>query len=240
MSESTSRQDMLSKVQKLLAKAESVAGTPEADTLNAKAFELIAKYGIDETQARQRTGEGPAPIQFAEFVITGQYQWEQIRLFHALAEALHCSPLTDGRDPNQRKQIVWGVAVHIERLRVLFATLMPQMLAGASRVQPHPGARVGTKAYRTTWMRGFRGAIKDRLTAAEKTAADQAAPGTALVLVDDAQRAETTMRTQFAGRIRTTKTTFRHDQQAADMGSAAGHRVDLGQTGLHGQRAIGR
>jgi len=40
------------KVGKLLRQAEDVAGTPEEQVFLAKAFELMAKYGIDESEAR--------------------------------------------------------------------------------------------------------------------------------------------------------------------------------------------
>lgn len=238
--QATTRQDMFDKVRKLLAKAANVAGTPEADVLNAKAFELIAKYGIDETAARERAGEGPAPIEVTEFLLTGQYQREQAKLLGILSRALHCAPLDDGRIPGRNKTIVYGTASHIERLRVLFATLMPQMLAGAARVRPDDGAWVGTKAYRTSWMRGFRGIVNERLTAAENSAADESEPGTALVLVNDAKRADSAMRGDYAGQIVQTRSRARHDARAAAAGAAAARRVNLGQTGVGGRRALGR
>ncbi|WP_280186312.1 MULTISPECIES: DUF2786 domain-containing protein [Nocardia] len=233
------RADMLDKVRKLLAQAENVAGTPEADVFNAKAFELIAKYGIDETAAREQSGRGPAPIEMVEFLITGQYQTQQAALLHVLAKALHCAPLSDGRIPGRNNQLVYGTTGHIERLRVLFATLMPQMLAGAARVRPHQGARVGTKAYRTSWMRGFAATVDERLTAAENNAATESEPGTALVLVNDSKRAVAAMHDEFGGQIKKTVSRVRHDNAAAAAGAAAARRVNLGQTGLNGRRALG-
>jgi len=233
----TARHDMLDKVRKLLAKAENVAGTPEADVLNAKAFELIAKYGIDETAARERNGEGPAPIEIARFAISGQYQREQSFLLHILSRALHCKPLMlDGNESH----VVYGTAGHIERLRVLFATLMPQMLAGASRVRPHYGAQVGVKAYRMSWMRGFYLEVGSRLEEAEGTAAKESEPGTALVLMDDAKRAEAALQADHGGQMRDVTSRSRHDGSAAAAGAAAGQRVNLGQTGVTGRRTLGR
>lgn len=237
------RTDMLDKVRKLLAQAENVAGTPEADVFNAKAFELIAKYGIDETAAREQNGQGPAPIEMAEFLITGQYQSQQATLLQVLAKALHCAPLGDRRIPGRNIQLVYGTTGHIERLRVLLATLTPQMLLGAARVRPHQGARVGTKAYRTSWMRGFAVTVHERLTAAENNAADESEPGTALVLVNDSKRAVAAMHGEFGGKIKTTVSRVRHDADAAAAGAAAASRVNFGQsgqTGLNGRRALGR
>ncbi|WP_051164442.1 DUF2786 domain-containing protein [Nocardia testacea] len=240
MTETITRQDMLDKVRKLLAKAESVAGTPEADVLNAKAFELIAKYGIDETAARQRAGEGPASIEVADFVISGQYQREQTYLLHLLAKALHCSPLWDAANSayGTRRNLVYGTAGHIERLRIVYAMLMPQMLAGAARVRPPADAQVGVKAYRMSWMRGFYGTVESRLRKAESRASEASEPGTALVLVDDYKRAEAAMESS-SDDIRSTRSRSRHSAAAAALGAAAGERVNLGQTGVAGRLAIG-
>ncbi|MBB1017047.1 DUF2786 domain-containing protein, partial [Dietzia sp. DQ11-71] len=38
----------MDRVRKLFAKAESVAGTPEAEVLLERAYALLAKYGVDE------------------------------------------------------------------------------------------------------------------------------------------------------------------------------------------------
>ncbi|MFI5778155.1 DUF2786 domain-containing protein [Nocardia sp. NPDC051570] len=232
-----SGQDMFDKVRKLLAKAESVAGTPEADALTAKAFELIAKYGIDEAQARQRSGQGPAPIEMARFTLGGQYQREQAFLFHILARELHCEPLMLG---DYSSQIAYGTAGHIERLRVLFATLCPQMLAGAARQRPNSHASVGVKAYRMSWMRGFYTGVGARLREAESTAATESEPSAALVLMDDAKRAAAAFEAENSGQYADVKHRSRHDSNAASAGAAAAQRVNLGQTGVGGQRALSR
>ncbi|WP_280276601.1 DUF2786 domain-containing protein [Nocardia wallacei] len=232
----TTRQDMLDKVRKLLAKAESVAGTPEADVLNAKAFELIAKYGIDETAARANAGEGPAPIEMVRFSLNGQYLREQAFLFQILAAALHCEPMMLN---DYSLQVAYGTAGHIERLRVLFATLAPQMLAGAARQRPTRYATVGVKAFRMSWMRGFYTEIGARLREAESTAAAESGTGTELVLLDDAKRAMAALDAEHSGLYADVSRRSRHDGDAADAGAAAAQRVNLGQAGVGGRRAIG-
>jgi|GEM_PF-4514153 len=112
--------------------------------------------------------------------------------------------------------------------------------AGAARVRPPYGAIVGIKAYRTSWMRGFRTTMTERLSDAEETAANSE-PGTALMLVDDARRAAAARDTEYGGQIETPRQSrVRHHKVAAEAGSAAAQRVDLGQTGVRGRRAIGR
>ncbi|MBL1080259.1 DUF2786 domain-containing protein [Nocardia sp. 2] len=231
-------QDMLDKVRKLLAKAASVAGTPEAEALNAKAFELIAKYGIDEAQARQQSGQEPAQIERAEFQIAGQYVAQQRALLNRLALALHCAPVRDRRD-GQETMAVYGVPAHTARVRVLFASLMPQMLAGAARVPIRGSSAAQTRQVRKSWMYGFYCEISARLTGAETRAAEISAPGTALVLVDDAQRADAAMRAEI-GKVVKRRSQARYYATHAEMGAAAAKRVDLGQTGLGSRRALGR
>ncbi|MGW4241843.1 DUF2786 domain-containing protein [Nocardia sp. NPDC004722] len=234
----TPSHNILDKVRKLLAKAESVAGTPEADALNAKAFGLIAKYGIDEAQARQQTAQGPAPIETAEFRLVGQYRTQQAALLGVLAHALHCVPIKHrpGGEPHVR---LYGVAGHLTRVKVLFATLMPQMLAGAHWVSSYGGTPAATRKVRASWMLGFYAGIGTRLTAAETTAAEDSEPGTALVLVDDKQRAEATVRAELRGKLRTARSRATHSADAVSLGAAAARRVDLGQTGIGGRRALG-
>ncbi|GAB2554811.1 DUF2786 domain-containing protein [Nocardia heshunensis] len=232
--------DMLDKVRKLLTKAERVAGTPEADALNSKAFALIAKYGIDEAQARQRkTEQGPAPIETAEFRLIGQYQPQQAQLLNILSTAMHCVAIKHrrGGDPQIR---LYGVAAHLTRVQVLFATLMPQMLAGARWMSSAAGTPARTRKVRASWMFGFYTEIGERLTAAETTATEDSEPGTALVLVDDQQRADTIMRAEFSGQLRTTRSRATYSADAAGLGAAAARRVNLGQTGIGGRRALER
>jgi hypothetical protein len=238
----TTRDAMLEKVRKLFAKADNVAGTPEADIFNAKAYDLIAKYGIDETAARERAGEGPAPITTVDVTIMAPYVTEQRTLLQVLARALHCSPLYMPTRGNRAlyRDIIVGTAMHTDRVQILYSMLMPQMLAGAAGVSPHEGSRVGIKAYRRSWMRGFINEVGNRLAAAEKTAAD-AQPGTGLVLLTDAKRAEAQLKADIkadGGRIGSIKSKNWHDETAHGMGKAAGSKVNLGGTAVNGARAL--
>ncbi|WP_052071022.1 DUF2786 domain-containing protein [Rhodococcoides fascians] len=233
---------MLDKVRKLLAQADDVAGTPEADAFNAKAFELIARYGIDETEARQRAGQGPAPIEVADFTIAGKYQTEQINLLHYLASALHCEAMwikTRRDSLAGDRHVVYGTAMHIERVRILFSTLMPQMMAGAANAEANPW--VSTQVWRRSWMRGFAATVHDRLAEAEKSATVDADAGTALVLVDDRKRASQKMYADAEGsKISQIKSKAQYAAAAGRAGSEAASKVDLGGASLRGSRALGR
>ena len=227
------RQDMLDKVRKLLAKAESVAGTPEADVFTAKAFELMSKYGIEEAEARQRRGEGPAPIDRSEFHLRGSYVKQQRTLLHNLAITLRCD--TIGMSNNML--YAYGTAADRERLTVLFSALLPQMLAGSKK--QIRGRASATTVARRSYMLGFISAVCDRLRGAEADAAAEADRETALVLLDDYARAQAALRSDFP-RTREIKTRTRVDYSAHGAGSEHGSRVDVGGTRLRGQLALGR
>jgi hypothetical protein len=230
---------MLDKVRKLFAKAESVAGTPEADIFNAKAYDLIAKYGVDETAARERAGEGPAPIVTVDITLTGPYITQQRGLLQSIAKSLHCAPLWMSRKTGPDRDIIVGTSNHTDRVQVLFSMLMPQMLAGAAKVRPHAGSTVGVKPYRRSWMLGFLNEVDTRLGAAEKSAADEQ-PGTGLVLLSDAKRADQQLRAELTPGSRIVSRATRHgyDGHAANKGREAGANVNLGGTGIGGARAL--
>jgi hypothetical protein len=235
------RHDMLDKVRKLFAKAESVAGTPEADTFNAKAYALISKYGIDETAARERAGEGPAPIITIELTLSGAYITQQRYLLQALATALHCAPVyIKDRTFGTTRDFVTGTANHTDRVQVLFSMLMPQMLVGAGNVRPPAGSRASTATYRRSWMTGFLKTVETRLAGAEAAAAEEQ-PGTGLVLLTDAKRAEAQLRADAmarGGRVVAKRSRSQHDENAAGMGAKAGASVNLGGTALGERLAL--
>jgi hypothetical protein len=234
----------LEKIRKLFAQAADVAGTPEADVFNARAFDLLARYGIDEAEARRSTDTGPAEVRLVELTPNGAYLTQQIDLLTMLARSLHCYPLVDVRQQPKRV-LVWGIEQHTARVQLLWSMLMPQMLAGAARMRPEPGSYTGVKVYRTSWMRGYIHEIGRRLTNAEQQAAEQStAPGMALELVTDASRAKQEGKDFIAGltgvTLSTTRTRGQHSRDAAERGRAAGARANLGQTGLGSRRALGR
>lgn len=229
----------LDKIRKLFAQAQDVAGTPEADAFNLRAFDLLARYGIDEAEARRTSGTGLVGVRCVELVPTGPYVPSQVGLLTGIAGSLHCYTLRQRRPD---RVLVWGVAGHVTRVKLLWSVLVPQMLAGAGRMRPEPGERVAVKVYRSSWMRGFTGEIERRLSGAERHAAAQSrAPGMELELITDADRAaraaQEWARSQ-GKKIVTPRSRLQHSRTASEHGRNAATRVDLGQTGLGSRRAL--
>lgn len=206
---------MQDKVAKLLRQAEDVAGTPEEAVFQAKAFELISKYGIDMAQV-QATKEGldsaelPDAIRVDIFV-TGKYVAQQALLLHGIANALHCKTVysTIAGDNSQRVT-VFGVKRHIDRVQFLWDILRPQMLRLVEKVRPEkvvpqwdyyldrPKSTAGqTKSYRRAWIAGFAQTVAERVRAEENKALTADTGGALVLFRGDKERAALALRDAF-------------------------------------------
>ncbi|MBB0990517.1 DUF2786 domain-containing protein, partial [Dietzia sp. SLG510A3-40A3] len=114
-----SSEKALDRVRKLFAKAESVAGTPEAEVLLERAYALLAKYGVDEALARTGPDTAAAEVAVIDHVISGSYQPDQVGLVAALAAAMHCRAVTSARGDGTRVVHIVGVRRHVERVGML-------------------------------------------------------------------------------------------------------------------------
>ncbi|UAK38425.1 DUF2786 domain-containing protein [Gordonia bronchialis] len=245
MTENKDDQKILNRVRALLEKARNVAGTPEADAFNAKAFELIAKYGIDaEVAARKRIDRNidDSKLIAATFTFTN-FATQRIELLWAIAGSLHCAGIVITQD-GKRAVKIFGVARHIRRVKLLHPLLSAQMLAGASKVLPADIRQAGAiNEQRANWMKGFADGVELKIREIEQAAirqADMNAGDTSMAVArkSDMQRAWDALAKQYPMRGRG----FRGTQRGAGYseGRAAGSQVDVGQTrvGAGAQRAL--
>lgn len=209
------------KVAKLLRQAEDVVGTPEEAVFQAKAFELMAKYGIEQASVDAAVrGLDVSDLRNAiKWVvkIEGKYAAAQMQLLHNIALALHSRTVySKNRYSKELHMHVYGVSDHIERIKMLWAILQPQMMRLVDSVRPDYDLR-GTeyrysydtneyqqvrttgagklRAYRRSWIAGFGSTVGQRLRSEENKALVHAESSGALVLFrNDAERAELAMR----------------------------------------------
>lgn len=244
---------MLAKIRGLLAKADRTDNAAEAETFREKAFELLAKYGIDEAMAtRGGTTEEDVEgnkLKAVTFTVRDAYAEERILLIWGIARSLHCAGIRLDVDKVQ----IWGVTRHVRRVRFLYDLLHSQMVSEASRARPKNPFAVGLNTmtgdvknvtqYRADFMLGFSNRVSDRLRAQEARAAgmyDGTNGGSeaALMLADDYNRALAAMRKRYpntsAGKART------GHGEGYGAGQAAGNRADVGNTRVGGTKvAIG-
>jgi hypothetical protein len=215
---------MLSKVRKLLAKAEDPACTPaEAEACNAKAAELIAKYGVD--RALLAAGD-PTSDQVGDRVVDvpAPYARDKADLLAGVAGALRCRSVR-WRSEDGFATHLFGFASDLERVEVLYTSLLVQAAYGmAAAVVPkweHPAA------FRRSWLEGFRWGVIQRLRAAEQRAAEGAAgPSTALVLADRSDHVARRLAEAYP-RVRTAAPR-RLSGGGLESGLSAGQSADLG------------
>ncbi|MGW8592432.1 DUF2786 domain-containing protein [Dietzia sp. NPDC055877] len=226
------------RVRKLFAKAESVAGTPEAEVLLERAYALLAKYGVDEALARSGPDQAAAEVVVHEHVVLGKYQPDQIGLVASLAVAMHCRAVSSRRADGGRIVYIVGVRRHVERVSMLAGALTGIMLAGAARQRPAPG--VSAVTHRKSFMTGFAFEVGRRLAAAEAEAVSESsdAAGAGLVLRTDSQCAEAELRRRFPRTVKSSRR--RVGTSGLDEGRRMGGSVDLGQQRFGGApRQIG-
>lgn len=228
----------LDRIRKLFAKAESVAGTPEADVLLERAYALLAKYGVDEVLARSGPDATAAEVTVHDHVVSGKYQPDQVSLIASLSVAMHCRAVTSARGDGTRVVHVVGVRRHVERVSMLAGALTGVMLAAAARQRPGPG--VSAVTHRKSFMTGFAFEVGRRLEAAERGAVAESADaaGAGLVLRSDSERATTELRRRFPSAVRGSRR--RVGTSGLDAGRRVGGSVDLGQRRFGGaNRQIG-
>lgn len=224
----------LDRVRKLFAKAESVAGTPEAEVFLERAYALLAKYGVDETLARSGAESCSSEVTVLDHVVSGKYQPDQVGLIASLSAAMHCRAVTSRRGDGTRVVHVVGVRRHVERVGMLAGALTGIMLAAAAGQRPRPG--ISAVTHRKSFVTGFAYEVGRRLEAAEAgaVAASEDAAGAGLVLRSDAQRAEREMRRRFPAAVKGARR--RVGTSGLDEGRRVGGSVDLGQRRFGGGR----
>ncbi|MGK5737509.1 DUF2786 domain-containing protein [Micromonospora sp. URMC 103] len=233
-------QAMLSKVRKLLAQAEDPACTPaESAAFTAKATELIARYGVDRALLAARD---PAtdPVGDRVVEVVAPYARDKAGLLAAVADPMRCRCVRRQHGSGFAMHL-FGFASDLERVDVLFTSLLVQAAHGLAGTPVPPGEQPG--AFRRSWLAGFAQVIGARLRTAEAEAVSGSGkPGVGLVLADRSDRvqrrlAEVYPRLRTAPRRRLAGTGFA-------SGADAGRRADLGgrvvDTRSGPERGIGR
>lgn len=221
------RQQIAEKVAKMLRHAESVAGTPEEGVFQAKAFELLAQYGIDITtvQAKRHGLDLPQGAVEWEALMKGKYEHAQMLLLTSIARSLHCSCVYRTNRIKQLYVQVYGMPHHMDRVQMLWSILQPQVMRHAGTVSAPAGSN--TMSYRRAYIAGFASAVAARIREQE-TKAVESAGGAALVLYkSDAQRAEQALREANPRTKTTTRAAF--DYGGYEHGKRDGRSAEMQQ-----------
>ncbi len=248
---------MLERVRRLLAKAEGASTEAERDAYNGKAAELIARYGIEAALLDADQGERQVPGDRV-VVLDAPYARDKGSLLAAIAVPLRVQvvmrsrPL--GRAGTQLSMHLFGMTADLERVDVLYTSLLVQAAHGLAVARPDdPDESVA--AYRRSWMHGFATVVQRRLYAAEAAVAAEAderrarpRPGdssggerqvsASIVLADRDQLVRQAVESAYP-RLGRARTRTLSGSGVAD-GAAAGRRADLGgrRLGRRGRPAL--
>ncbi|SPL98299.1 unnamed protein product [[Actinomadura] parvosata subsp. kistnae] len=141
------------RVRKLLAKAEGTTNEHERETFMTAARGLMAKYGIDQARLGYLQSGREKP-ELRAVAVPDPWSKEQATLLHGVANALRCRAVTM-RVPGHKDGTVEliGFAYDLERVELLYPSLLLQMLSGMHQ-QRAPQGEPKT-LYRRSWMFGF-------------------------------------------------------------------------------------
>ena len=222
----------LQTIRALLAKAEATNYPAERDAFNAKANELIARYGIDEALLAASKAERET-VGVRDLWVEAPYARDKATLANNIYTPLGCKLIqVTGVTADKRIKLkVFGYDSDLNRAEILYTSLLIQVLRGMATV-PSAGHQRTTAANRRSFMAGFIVEVERRLRAAEERAKAEAEPtpgvSTALVLRDRSAAVQDAYEERYPkGSVRKSKTTYRGN--AFGAGQAAGMRADIGQ-----------
>lgn len=233
----TKFEKMTDKVTKLLRQAEDVAGTPEEAIFQAKAFELMAKYGIDQAMVEAANGkitdqDAPDAVR-RNFPVFGKYIPQQQMLLHGIVRALHGrAVIVNWMDDNGNVQsglAVVAVPRHLDRIDALWRILRPQMLRTVKVVGRGIYTGGTLRSYRRSWIAGFASAINHRLTTEEERALNAAGSGVLVLYRSDAQRADRVFETTFPNRKRAGRKSSSYRADGYHAGVRDGRNASMAQ-----------
>lgn len=226
---------MLTRIRALLTKAEDSAATPaEAETYTAKATELMAKYGIDRAMLAA-TGQIDDRPGDRIIGVDDPYAIDKQNLLSHIGMALGCRTVLKRRGRNYSVHL-FGYGADLERVDMLFTSLLLQAVNGMAQAEPEPWE--STTAFRKSWLAGFSATVYRRIREAEERAKQDATteqqqsgtggPSVALVLADRSTLVERAYAEAYPKIGKARKR--RLSGSGWHGGAAAGRRADLGGT----------
>lgn len=235
MTEPTESQ--LERVRRLLALAENAGSEHEAELAQGKAMEAMAKYGIDQAMLAA-AGKVKDEVILRRITIRNPYSDSKASMLGWLAMAMRCEAVLI-RDPGGRSTgavDVVGYESDIDRVEILFTSLLLQATGQVIHVTPPYWENVSTARFRKNWFYAFAIAATKRVKALEERAAantetvvvDEEETSTALVLVDRKAQVDRTFHSYFPnlGKRKQVKL-----GAGAAEGMRAGQKADLGNDG---------
>jgi hypothetical protein len=223
----SSNAKIVSRVQALLAKAESTDFPEEADALVAKAQELMARHSIDAALAQERRAPGARP-ELRHIQVEAPYASAKTSMLSAIGRANHVQVVHNGLF----EATLVGYPPDLDVVEMLFGSLLVQATTAMLRVPRQEMGRQ-VRAFRHAFLVAYAHRIGQRLREAHAAAEREAESelGVALVPLFETRRAaiDERMREEFSS-VRTKYTSVSH-YGGYGAGRAAADRADIGSRG---------
>jgi hypothetical protein len=222
--------DMITRVQKLLAKAqdESIPES-EREALMARAAELMHSYNIDAKLLSLKAQVTLAPA-MEVFYVTPSFVVQKTSLLNAIAQSFGCRVITPrGKTAAKNGGVaeceVFGFANEIEATQMLYcsAVVVGEMGSATRKREGHTD-----KSYHTAYWAGFASGIYLQLqeaTQKAETEAENKQAGTSLVLASMSDQVDALMKKRYP-HIRTVRRKVR-SAEGFYAGKSDGQSADL-------------
>lgn len=227
-------------IKKLLHKAEAKGTTPEErDAFNAKATELMLRWGIEEAMIAD------ADRVKIESIIRKQvktnapksYQHEVVSIGIQVAKAFNCRGILGPMGRGETQLIIVGFESDVESVVTLFQSLMIQCSGEMDRAYrtwiTGPWVFSGTEKYnwKRSFIRGYADGVDGKLRVVKQRVISEV-PGTELVLVDRSAQ----VNDWLASNMSLSTSRGRSYGTGWGEGNRAGARANVGGTGVGGGR----
>lgn len=236
LTENQAPENKLRQIRRLLdlAADERTAEVERERAMN-KATELMANHGVTEMMLNAYSRTTTDEIISKPIRLGNPYSSQKSTLLAWIANALTCKTVTWNHGREYHHAEVTGFRSDVERVELLYTSLLLQMFNGAQNVQPNHWDTTPTATFRKNWMEGFASHVSHRIAVAEKAARDSydrehtgtGGPGTALVVVERRTLVEKTFAAKYP-RLRKAAKIKRSSRSGRYEGGQAGKRADIG------------
>ncbi len=223
---------IITRVQSLIAKAESSPFPAEADAFMSKAQQLINDHAIDQARL---TGADPTSVGHDTLAVKGTYTKERSMIWSAVARANRCQVLTMSTYGSSKVSDLTLIGREQDRqlVRLLATSLEQQALKRLNDLDPNTTFATPV-VQRRSFLRGFAIEVADRLKRSGHTQAvvGQAAEQALVLAAGAVDRYVGDNFDVSQGR----RSAVRHDGLAFSHGRRAGASADVGSSRIGSSR----
>lgn len=216
-------------IRALLAKAESSEFESEAEALRERAFQLMAKFGIEQAMLASKVVSDLEATKVL-IVIKGPYHARRVMLLTALAKAMRCRTvvvvpvLKRGQKTPDSPVYVYGMPSDVERVKLMFESLDLQMADALTKSLSDKPARVHGRTWSVNFISSFASEVYRRVNQAERDAeSSEVTHGSGkfeVVLADNESKVHSLFEKENPNSFKTT-----HSSTSSSAGWSAGSKA---------------